>query len=427
MKIAILGFGREGKSVLKFLKKSLQYKNAKIFILDKKLGKNYLNNLNQFDVVFRSPGVPYNLPQIQNAIKKGIKFSSATDLFFQNAKKIGCKIIGITGTKGKGTASTLLYKLLKAAKKDVFLAGNIGKPAIEIIPKLKKNSIAILELSSFQLQDLKYSPDIAVVLDIFEDHLDSHKNFKEYFNAKANIAKWQNKRDKIFYFSDNKYAAEIAQKSKCAKIPIDSRHSHIFTDLHYALKIPGEHNFKNVVMVYTIAKNLGISEKIIKNVIKNFKGLEHRLEFIRKIDNIKFYNDSASTNPYTTVAAIKSFKEMKILIAGGKDKNLNYSPLAEILKNSNTKLIILFGENKKKIKQQILSRKYQVLSNEYKVILVKDLKSAINLAYQKAKIFNTKYLLPITILFSPASASFDMFKDYQDRGKKFKEIVKKLK
>ncbi len=443
MKIAILGFGREGKAILKFLKKSAQYKGAKISILDKKTDKNYLKNLAEFDVIFRSPGVPYNLPEIQNAIKprsrasslrgkKGVKFSSATNLFFQNAKKIGCKIIGITGTKGKGTTSTLLYKILKAAKKDVYLAGNIGKPALEILPKLKKNSIVILELSSFQLQDLKHSPDIAVVLNIFEDHLDSHKNFKEYAESKANIAKWQSasrrKSDKIFYDASNKWSRWIAQKSKAIKIPINISFSNSrewFHKIKSIIKTPGEHNFKNALIAATVAKSLGIPENIILKTVKNYRGMEHRLELVHsnilKNVGMNFYNDSASTNPHTAAAAIRAFpNQPKILICGGKDKNLDYIPLAKALKNSNTKMIILFGENKKKI--------HKVISNQGLVIKnVKNLKSAIQFAYKTAKSLVTSYQLPVTILFSPAAASFDMFKDYKDRGDKFKKMVKGLK
>ena len=181
-KIAILGFGREGKAVLRFLKKQ-GLRN--VTILDKKFDKNYLKNLEDFNVIYRSPGVPYNLKEIQKAVKAGVKFTSATDLFFKNAKGL---IIGVTGTKGKGTTSTLIYKILASAGKDVYLAGNIRKPAIDILPKLKKNSVTVLELSSFQLQDLKQSPHIAVALDMFPDHMDAHKNLKEYFEAKSSIA-----------------------------------------------------------------------------------------------------------------------------------------------------------------------------------------------------------------------------------------------
>lgn len=441
-KIAILGFGQEGKSLLKFLKKSHLYKNANVSVLDKKLDKNYLKNLERFNIIFRSPGMPYNLPEIQNALKKGVKISSGTELFFEQLRGFkNIKIIGVTGTKGKGTTSTLIYKILKAAGKLVYLAGNIGKPALEILPELNKNnSIVILELSSFQLHGLKYSPDIAIVLDIFPDHMDAHKNFKEYIDAKSNIAKWQKKTDKIFYFADNKYSKQIAQKSRAKKNPVDSRRSHVFAILNRIIKIPGAHNLKNAVMATNVAKHLGVPNKIILKTIKNFRGLEHRLELVRTIrvnprshprlsaSIVKFYNDSASTNPQTAAAAIRAFpKQSKILIVGGKDKGLNYSPLAQALKNSNTKLVILFGENKNKIAKAILSEKHRAVSIKYKVRLVKNLKTAVNLAYRETKILNTKYFLPSTIIFSPASASFDMFKDYKDRGNKFKKIVKILR
>ncbi|MDP2918541.1 MAG: Mur ligase family protein, partial [bacterium] len=289
MKIAILGFGREGKSSLKHLKKSPNFKKSNIFILDKKNGEGYLKNLEQFDVIFRSPGIPYNLPEIQGAIKKGVEFSSCTKLFFQEVKKNpGVKVIGITGTKGKGTTSTLLYKILKTCGKNAHLAGNIGKPAIEILPKLKRDSIVVLELSSFQLQDLIQSPNIAVFLGIFPDHLDAHKNFREYFNAKANIAKWQKKNDKIFYFSEDKYSRLTAQKSSGKKFPIDLSLSkrderELENKIKSVIKIPGTHNLKNAIMAATVALSLDCpKEKIIKT-IKNFHGLEHRLELIKNI------------------------------------------------------------------------------------------------------------------------------------------------
>jgi len=487
LKIAILGFGREGKSVFQFLQKrgltriNTQIdadKKPEIWILDKnpkfklpdtinrmgikiQAGKNYLKGLNQFNVVYRSPGVPYNLPEIQAYEKRASAFgsgnanaptrilTSATALFFNEAEKIGCKVIGITGTKGKGTTATLLYKILKACNKPVYLAGNIGKPAIELLSKISINQreslpagrqeyksvspIIILELSSFQLQDLKKSPDIAVILDIFPDHLDAHKNLSEYFDAKTNIAKYQKKSDKIFYFADNKYSKWIAQKSQAKKYPVDSRHSHTFADLHYGLKIAGEHNFKNAVMAATVALSLGCQREKIVKVVKNFKGNEHRLELTRVIRinqsyphksvSIRFYNDSASTNPQTAAAAIRAFKEPKILIAGGKDKGLNYFPLAKALKNSNTKLVILFGENKNKIAKAIT----RIKNNELRIMEVKNLKQAVEAAYRTAKsLIHNSYFI-IHVIFSPASASFDMFKDYADRGEKFKKLVKELK
>ncbi len=431
MKIAILGFAREGRSVLEFLKKDKEFKGAEIFIVDKKstiklprgyraqLGKNYLKHLEEFDVIFRSPGIPYLLPEIQKAKKQGVEISSATNLFFERCPGM---IIGITGTKGKGTTSTLLFKILKASGKKVFLAGNIGKPALDILPKIDKKSIVIFELSSFQLQDLKKSPHIAAVLDIFPDHLDAHKNLEEYYDAKANIGRYQKSGDKIFFFKNSALSNKVAGQGKGKKIAVDEKSFKLFPPNDLFVK--GSHNFKNAVVAATIAKNLGVPEKIILKSVFKFKGTEHRIELARKIikngKTIYFYNDSASTNPQTAAAAIKAFpNENKILIAGGQDKNLDYKPLAEALKNSKTNLVILFGENKNKIRKAINR-------SGVPVKVVKTMKEAVMTAYRQA----TNYQLltaNCNILLSPAATSFDMFENYADRGKKFKKIVKQLK
>ena len=424
MKIAILGFGAEGGAALKFMRRSPKYKDAVFTILDKKRGKNYLKHLANFDLIVKSPGIPFSLPEIQRALKLGKKFTSTTELFFsavggsssggQNAKGL---IIGVTGTKGKGTTSTLIYKILKAAKKDAHIAGNIGKPAVEILRKLKKNSISVLELSSFQLQNLRRSPHIAAVLDIFPDHLDTHKSFREYVEAKANIAKWQKSGDKIFFIGKNPHTRRIALLSRGKKRPVDT---HRFVK-GLAPKMPGAHNLKNASIAAAVTESLGISEKIIKNVIKNFTGLEHRLELARRMGEVSFWNDSGGTNPETAAAAIRSFKEAKILIAGGKDKGLDYAPLAKTLKHSNTKLVILIGENRRKIAKAIRH-------SGVPIRFAANLDAAVRSAYRAALLLpTTHYPLHTSVLFSPGSASFDMFKNYKERGLAFKRIVKKLK
>ena len=429
---------------MEFLRKSPKYDFAEIFILDKdkpspnpspsvegegrrvrvRSGKNYLRRLEKFNLVFRSPGVPYNLPEIQQAIKKGVIFSSATKLFFENCH---CRIIGVTGTKGKGTTSTLIYEILKNVDLDVYLAGNIGQPALEILPQLKKHSVVILELSSFQLQDLSISPQVAVVLDIFPDHLDTHTNFKEYLGAKANIAKYQTRDNKVFYFRGNKFSAQVARPGLGKKISV-SAITKLFKQEE--LKIPGEHNFKNAVMAAAVAKEMGCADEVIREAVLNFRGLEHRLEFVRTLtqtlslgegrgtrgeESIAFYNDSASTNPQTTIAAIKSFTDPIILIAGGHDKGLDYNPLGKIIRKTSVKLVVLFGANKEKIKKSL---------KRFPAILCNDLKSATETAIKKSfEIHHSKFV----ILFSPGSASFDMFKDYADRGEQFKKIVLSLR
>jgi UDP-N-acetylmuramoylalanine--D-glutamate ligase len=454
MRVAILGFGREGKSVLRFLQnrglsgifaQTAADKKNEITVLDKnrpsvprgvktQLGKNYLKNLRRFDLIFRSPGVPYNLPELKSARMAGVKFSGAIKLFFENCP--AKNIIGITGTKGKGTTSTLLYQILRAAKKPVFLAGNIGKSALDIMPKLKKNSLVILELSSFQLQDLEKSPHIAAVLEIFPDHQDAHLNLREYYEAKASIARHQLRGDKIFFFKNNPLSRWVASKSRGKKIAVDENRFKLFGPED--LKIPGAHNFKNAAMAATIALKLGVSPKIILRTVKKFRGLEHRLEFVRKIGKIKFYNDSASTNPHTAAAAVRAFSDKGqetrsktlsrvaghmslILIAGGQDKGLDYAPLARALKNSDAELVVLLGKNKKKIARAIKK-------SGMPIKFTRDLKTAVKAAYKFALKPPTAYrLLPAVILFSPGAASFDMFKNYADRGRQFKKLVKKIK
>lgn len=437
MKIAILGFAREGHSILKFLEKNRQFKNAEIWILDKnsksvsgiknkvsgiETGPGYLKNLADFDIIFRSPGIAYLLPEIQKAKELGTKISSATNLFFERCSG---KIIGVTGTKGKGTTSTLLYKIFKASGKNVFLVGNIGEPALDMLPKINKKSIVVFELSSFQLQDLESSPDIAVVLDIFPDHLDAHKNLKEYYDAKANIGRHQKPGDKIFFFKNSVLSARIASKGKGLKIGVDEKPFTLFSPDD--LRIKGAHNFKNAVMATAVARSLGVPEKIIAKTICNFAGMEHRLELVRKIktkqSEIYFYNDSASHNPTSAAAAVKSFSGEKIiLIAGGKDRNLDFEPLVNAMIKSGTRAVVLFGENKKKIKKAISKAK----NGELGIKEVENLKEAVKYAYELVKKI-TIYSGPVIILLSPGSASFDMFKDYEERGNIFKDIVKKLK
>jgi UDP-N-acetylmuramoylalanine--D-glutamate ligase len=451
MKIAILGFGREGNSILGFLKKNGLYKNADVWIVDKKatiklprgvrgrLGKNCLRGLEKFDLIFRSPGIPYNLPELKHARQRGTKFSSATKLFFENLRYHLPPttyhlptIIGITGTKGKSITTTLLYKILKNARKPALLAGNIGTSALDVLPRVKKNSIVILELSSFQLQDLEVSPRIAVVLEVFPDHQDLHLNLREYYEAKTNIARHQKPADKIFFFKNSALGRWAAKKSRGKKVAVDEKNFRLFKPAD--LKMPGFHNFKNAVMAATVAAHLGVPRKTIIKTAKNFRGLEHRLEFVRRISinqpknqhksaYLDFYNDSASTNPQTAAAAIRAFpNEAKILIAGGLDKGLNYKPLADALKNSNTKLVILFGENKSKIKRQIAN-------SRIRIVICENLRTAIKIAYRFAKNLppTTYHLLPTVILFSPAAASFDMFRDYADRGQRFKKLINKLR
>jgi len=435
MRVAILGFGREGKSLLKFLKKSLpagrqvlKFKNAKISILDQKFDKNYLKNLSRFDIIFRSPGLPYTLPKLYRARSSGVEVSSATKLFFSLAHPYRKKLIGITGTKGKGTTSTLLTQILRNCGRKVILAGNIGKPMLDILPDIKKADYVILELSSFQIQDLPQSPHIAVVLDVFPDHLDEHKTLREYYESKVNIGRFQRKSDAIFYFANNPLTKKIALKSPAKKFPV----------------YPKENTpKKNYGMAAAVARYLKCSESAIQKAIKNFRGLEHRLELVKTISirqksyanvlkNIRmdFVNDSAATNPGATAAAIYTFKEPLILIAGGRSKIHDFSPMTKAIKEAkNLQMVILFGENKREIRDAIRKEfnKSKRTTAAPHIVLKPNLKSALELAYRFARpLVASGYWSNTVVLFSPASASFDQFKNYADRGKTFKKFVRML-
>ncbi len=425
MKVGLLGFGREGQSLLKFIRPKRGFRGAEIWVLDRnkatkvpkgistRLGRNYLAHLEDFDLVLRSPGVPYMLPALVCARQKGVPFSSLMALFFEYCP---AKIIGITGTKGKGTTATLLYKILKAVRRDAYFAGNVGTPALLILPKLKKNSLVILELSSFQLQDLKISPPIAVILDVFPDHQDAHKNLKEYYAAKTNIARFQSPRDKVFFFKNDRMSAWTARHGRGKKTAVDEKHFRLFAPEDLAM--PGYHNFKNAVMAATVARALGVPNRVITHIAKSFPGNKHRLEFVRRVNGIAFYNDSASTNPQTTAAAVRAFPDHpKILIAGGKDKNLDYAPLARAFKGMYIARVVLFGENKKKIRRAI---------HAANVGLAPNLQTAVRIAYHAARSMPRTDKLPV-ILFSPGAASFDQFNNYADRGEQFKTLVRKLK
>ena len=405
-KIAILGFGREGLSTLRFLKKN----GIKSKALDIKTDKDYLSHLDQFDVIFRTPGFPRLHPKLLAAEKKGAIISSQIKLFFDLCPG---KIIGITGTKGKTTTALLAYEILKNKYKNyLFVAGNFGKPALNLLPLLKKNSLIILELSSFQLQDLDKSPHIAVITNLTLDHMDpggkfassTHQTAKEYFDAKMNILKHQKSGDfAVIHRSLKSKTKKIGKGKKIYPAP-----------LFLKTKLKGGHNLENIALAAEIGRISKVSERNILETVKNFKGVEHRLEFVKKINGVSFYNDSAATNPDATLAALESFDEPIHLILGGSDKGLNYKNLGRyILKSKKIKTIALIG--------QIKNNLFKILGggNENKIKKFENFKKAVLTLYKKA---NKNEL----VLLSPAAASFGMFENYAHRGNQFKKLVKQL-
>lgn len=408
-KVAILGYGLEGQDAEKYFKNL----EGDITILDKKFGENYLDDLNKFDVIVRSPGVYRYLPEIVRAEEEGVKITSAIKIFFD---KCPAKIIGVTGTKGKGTTSALIYEILKNDGKDVYLAGNIGKPYLELLPKLKKDSYVILELSSFQLIDLTISPYIAVVLNITLDHMDWHKNRTEYVNAKKNIVRHQSVSDWTVLNEEYKVSKSFSDITR-AKVNFFSKKL-LEPKYKKNLLLRGEHNLENIAAAVAVAKILKIGDKTILEVLTNFPGLEHRLELVGEINEVKFYNDSFATGPQPTIAAIKSFTEPITVILGGSEKGLDYEELGrEIAKAKNIKKSIIIGEIGNKIIVALKKAKYRgSIINLKKSSMQKIVENAYR---------NTS--LGGVVLLSPAAASFDMFANYKDRGNQFKEAVQNLK
>lgn len=447
-KIVVIGAGIEGVSSVKYLvsqgaEVTLVDKRAKAQIDSEKLkqiesldirvvfGDNYLSDLSSFDLVLRSPGVRPDLPQLEEAASKGIIVTSQTKLFFDPCP---ASIIGVTGTKGKGTTSSLIYDILKKAGKDVYLGGNIGVPPLEFIDKLTSNSIVVLELSSFQLIDLEKSPHIAVVLMVTSEHLDWHKDEDEYLQAKVNIVKHQIKNDFVVINKDFEKSRKIGESSAAKKYYFSTKEKvekgayldHDFITLvtngwttiikKNEIQIPGEHNLQNVVAAVATAAILEIQPGTIANAVKSFKCLPHRLEFVREVYGVRYYNDSASTTPETAVAAISAFKEPKIVILGGSSKESDFTYLGRIVIETGVKSVILIGEEAERIKNSIKQ------AGNFRGQSVEGLNSMNDLV-QKAKELSQPGDI---VILSPACASFDMFKNYQDRGDQFKEAVKNL-
>lgn len=429
-KVAVVGFGAEGQSAARFIEKE----GASVTILDhkselvipdsykKNLGDNYLDDLEAYDVVVNSPGVKRDL------LSNAKQILSPTQIFFDECK---AQVIGVTGTKGKGTTSTLISKMLEMTGKRVHLGGNIGKPAIELLSEIEsKDDWVILELSSFQLYDLKTSPKIAVVLMIDEDHLDWHRDIEDYLTAKSNIAKYQVEGDICIYNGLNeksRLVADIGDGQKIAYMTEEAAYikdDHLIIDDSKICKVSevglvGKHNLENICAAISAVWQVDKDPKILRQAIKEFKGLEHRLEFVRAVNGIKFYNDSFATNPSATIAAMRSFTEPLVLIVGGSEKGTSYDEMAKSITRSSVKCVVGIGETGDAIIDEIKS------VDKSKKIKYVSLGTSTNMN-EIVKKANAESVKGDIVLLSPAAASFGLFESYKQRGKLFKEHVNKL-
>ncbi|MFA4834302.1 MAG: UDP-N-acetylmuramoyl-L-alanine--D-glutamate ligase [Patescibacteria group bacterium] len=423
-KICILGYGLENRALVDFLiKKKIP---CQITICDANnvktrfvaspnivwhLGKNYNKNLSQFDLISRIAGYPLFSSTLKKAKRADVEISSPVKLFFDLCPSKN--IIGVTGTKGKGTTASLITAILKQAGKRVFLGGNIGVPMFSFLPEIKKNDWVILELSSFQLEDLRTSPKIAVITNFYREHLkpvdpinpNFHKNLSSYWSAKANIFKHQKAGDKLI--ANRKLEKIIKNYHLSSRIIYFSK-----SDL--ASELLGEHNKENIAAAATVAKSIGVKEKPITKAVARFKGLEHRLEFVKKANGVSFYNDSFATTPENTIAALNSFSSPIILLAGGADKGSSFRELAKVIKKK-VKLVILFpGKATSRLRGDLIMAGF--LRNKIKP--AGSMGEAIKIALEKAESGDI-------VLLSPACASFGLFKNYKERGEQFKNKIKK--
>ena len=407
------------------LKKIEDYK------IEKHFGENYLSNLVDFDIIFKSPSCRPDLPEIKAEVKRGAKLTSEIEMVLELAP---CRVIAVTGSDGKTTTTSLIHEILKSKYK-CYLGGNIGIPLFTKIEEMRPEDIVVLELSSFQLMTMKKSPSIAVITNVTPNHLDIHKSYEEYIEAKANIFENQTENDMLILNHDNEITRDFAKRSKgivtffsskeklengviydgeTVKVVEDGLRRHILKLKD--TKLRGIHNAENICAAIAATSSLVEVEEQI-NAITNFEGVKHRIEFVREISGCKWYNDSIASSPTRTIAGLNSFNEEIVLISGGYDKHLDYEPIAQTIIDK-VKTLILMGQTAEKIYGAV-KNKMDEQDKKIDIYKVKSLEEAIQKAKEKAKPEQV-------VLFSPASASFDMFKNFEERGNKFKELVKNI-
>ncbi len=433
MNIAIIGFDVEGKSSYEFLAAqghALTICDAKTDIavpegVSTQLGEEYLNDLGRFDRIVRTPGVH---PAKILAANPGVadKITSHINLFFEHSPTKN--IIGVTGTKGKGTTSTLITKILQADGKDTYLGGNIGVPPLSFIDKLTPESWVVLELSSFQLIDLRHSPHIAVCLMVQPEHLDWHEDFEEYLAAKQQLFINQTPDDIAIYYTDNENSLSIADASEGQQIPYfvdpgaEVSGKSITIDGHEIcktadIKLLGQHNWQNACAAVTAAWQVTQNTEAIRQVLTSFSGLPYRLELRREVAGIRYYNDSFATGQGATIAALAAIPEPKVMIIGGYDRILELDELAKAVQESRASIrkILLVGAAAERTAKELSSQGFDNFVVSKATTMTQIVAEATALAQSGD-----------AVVLSPGFASFDMFKNFEDRGQQFNAAVADL-
>lgn len=445
-KVAIIGLGVSNLPLLDYMYE----KKAKVTVFDERtieeipknvmdkitsynfefsFGKNCLERLHGFDIIFRSPSCLPTRQELVNEENRGAIITTEIEMLM---KMSPCKIIGVTGSDGKTTTTSIINSILQKANYNTYLGGNIGTPLFTKLEEIKPEDIIVLELSSFQLMGMEVSPDISVITNITPNHLNIHKDYDEYIDAKKNIFKYQDEKGILILNYDNQITKDCAKEAngtvvffsgneklengyivdeKVIKKCEDKIRKHILNTDELILR--GKHNFENICAALAATEGLVSTQDAIL-AIKEFKPVEHRLELVRDINGVKWYNDSASSSPTRTIEGLNSFDEEIILIAGGYDKNLSYTPIAKPIVEK-VKSLILIGQTSGKIFDAVkdeLEKQNKTLD----IYMCDTLEESIKLANKVSKQGQI-------VLFSPASASFDMFKNFANRGEQFKKIV----
>ncbi len=452
--ILILGLGREGMSTLAYLRKL--FPDKLLGLADKRawtelelttqqaiesdnrtqlfFGDTYLKHIAEYEFIFKSPGVNPSLPELVDAKAHGTKITSNAQLFFESCPGI---TIGVTGTKGKSTTTSLIYEVLKAGGVDARLTGNIGIPPLSSLENTTASTVFVAELSSYQLMAVRKSPHIAVIQNIVPEHTDYHGSFAAYVNAKQTIVRYQTENDYTVFNASYPISADIANGSKAQKIPFGyniveevgcfleddtliycsaGRREKIIP-IH-AIPLKGPFNLQNVMPSIIVGRHFGVGTETIAAAIEGFKSLEHRLEYVGTCSGVDFYNDSLSTIPEATIAAIHAFPNQNvILLAGGFDRGQVFTDLAQAVLGGSVKAVILFPTTGERLWDDILRHAKQSALPEY--AFVTDMNDAVQRAYGLAEAGDV-------VLLSPAGASFGRFRDYRDRGEQFGVAVKQL-
>ncbi len=447
-KIAVLGLGISNIPAVKFL----YGLGAEITVFDKSkdtdsdkaeviknyckasvLGDNYLDDISGFDIILKSPGIPPYAGNIEKAVDEGAILTSEMELFLTLCP---AKVIGVTGSDGKTTTTSVIYQMLKADGKDVFVGGNIGTPLLDKVEGMKDTDFVVLELSSFQLQTMKISPDISVITNLSPNHLDYHKGgMDEYIQAKTNIFEHQTNEGKLVLNLDNSVTKSLfgRQKGKCETF---SRLEKVTQGAYYEdgkiyyngkylmdsadIKIKGMHNVENYLAAICAVSGI-VSEETILKVAKSFGGVKHRMQFVRFIDGVEFYNDSIGSSPSRTIAGLEAHEGEIVLICGGYDKKIPFDTLGDAI-NKYVKSLVLCGATSDKIKEAVLSSPNK--RDNLAIFEATDFETAVKTAFSVAKSQSNRE--KISVILSPACASFDMFKNFEARGDRFIEIVNNL-